>query len=136
MKKEPELSIILPCRNEEKTIGKCIEQVLDTFKEKKIRGEVIVSDSSTDSESDGDKQNEQPKKNIEPVKPDVQTEVDSESDSDSDEPIEMHVKGTMCLLDGINLYKMTESKQKGELYGTFINGKVKKIKQSGKEIDL
>ena len=62
---------------------------------------------------------------------------DSESDdSDSDEPIEMKVQGILCLLDGTNLYKMTETKQKGELYGTFINGKVKKIKQSAKEIDL
>ena len=62
---------------------------------------------------------------------------DSESDdSESDEPIEMKVQGILCLLDGTNLYKMTETKQKGELYGTFINGKVKKIKQSAKEIDL
>ena len=48
----------------------------------------------------------------------------------------MKVQGILCLLDGTNLYKMTETKQKGELYGTFINGKVKKIKQSAKEIDL
>lgn len=87
------------------------------------------SDSSTDSESDGTKP-EQSKQ------ADVQVEAESDDDSDSDEPIEMRIQGTMCLLDGINLYKMTESKQKGELYGTFINGKVKKIKQSTKEIDL
>jgi hypothetical protein len=64
-----------------------------------------------------------------------QLESDDE-DSDSDEPIEMKVQGTMCLLDGTNLYKMTKTKEKGELFGTFINGKVKKIKQTAKEIDL
>jgi hypothetical protein len=66
---------------------------------------------------------------------DTETESD-EGDSDSDEPIEMKIQGTMCLLDGTNLYKMTKTKEKGELYGTFINGKVKKIKQTAKEIDL
>jgi glycosyltransferase involved in cell wall biosynthesis len=45
------VSVILPCRNEEKTIGRCIEQILDTFKDNKIKGEIIVSDSSTDSSS-------------------------------------------------------------------------------------
>ena len=64
------------------------------------------------------------------------SELSESDDSDSDEPIEMKVQGILCLLDGTNLYKMTETKQKGELYGTFINGKVKKIKQSAKEIDL
>ena len=58
----------------------------------------------------------------------------SDEDSDSDEPIEMKVQGTTCLLDGINLYRMTETKQKGELYGTFINGKVKKIKKTDIEV--
>lgn len=58
-----------------------------------------------------------------------------EDDSDSDEPIEMKIQGTLCLLDGINLYKMTDNKEKGELYATFINGKVKKIKKFNKEIN-
>lgn len=57
-------------------------------------------------------------------------------DSESDEPIEMKVQGTMCLLDGTSLYKMTDCKQKGELYGTFINGKVKKIKKPSNEIEV
>ncbi len=47
----PTVSVILPCRNEELTIGQCIEQILNTFKENKINGEIIVSDSSTDFSS-------------------------------------------------------------------------------------
>ncbi len=76
------------------------------------------SDSSEDSELIKSKNNDS----------------DDDSDEDSDEPIEMKVQGTMCLLDGTNLYKMTENKQKGELFGTFINGKVKKNKK--KDIDV
>lgn len=59
---------------------------------------------------------------------------DEDSGEDSDEPIEMKVQGTTCLLDGTNLYKMTATKQKGEFYGTFINGKVKKAKKT--DIDV
>jgi glycosyltransferase involved in cell wall biosynthesis len=43
-----DVSVILPCRNEEKTIGQSIEQIISTFKKNKITGEIIVSDSSTD----------------------------------------------------------------------------------------
>lgn len=42
------VSVILPCRNEEKTIGECIRKVQRFFSEKNIKGEIIVSDSSTD----------------------------------------------------------------------------------------
>ncbi len=45
----PDVSVVLPCRNEEKTIGKCITQIKSLFKENNIKGEIIVSDSSTDS---------------------------------------------------------------------------------------
>ena len=93
------------------------------------------SDSSTDSEKDNN-QTDKPIQEEKQIENQAENQAESDVDSDSDEPIEMRVQGTMCLLDGTNLYKMTESKQKGELYGTFINGKVKKIKQSAKEIDL
>lgn len=42
------VSVILPCRNEEKTIEKCILSVRECFIKNDIDGEVIVSDSSTD----------------------------------------------------------------------------------------
>ncbi len=45
----PLLSIIIPCMNEEKTIGNCIEKALLTLKKEEINGEIIVSDNSNDS---------------------------------------------------------------------------------------
>ncbi|MDD1665560.1 MAG: glycosyltransferase family 2 protein, partial [Methanomicrobiales archaeon] len=44
-----EVSVILPALNEEKTIGSCISKIRKVFLEHGIRGEIIVSDSSTDS---------------------------------------------------------------------------------------
>jgi hypothetical protein len=89
----------------------------------KIKTKLIPDMSDSDSElSDSSNKSEQ-------------DDYESDSDEpDSDELIEMKVQGTMCLLDGSNLYKMTETKQKGELYGTFINGKVKKIKKTDIEL--
>jgi len=43
-----EVSVVIPTKNEEQSIGQCLKKVQDVFKEKKIDGEVIVSDSSTD----------------------------------------------------------------------------------------
>jgi len=43
------VSVILPCRNEEKTVGDCIRKVRKVFSEHGIHGEIIVSDSSTDN---------------------------------------------------------------------------------------
>ena len=44
----PEISIILPCRNEEKAIGHCINTIKKVLKEYNINAEIIVSDSSVD----------------------------------------------------------------------------------------
>jgi glycosyltransferase involved in cell wall biosynthesis len=49
MKNNPEISIILPCRNEEKALDSCLKQVEETIKSNKLNAEIIVSDSSTDS---------------------------------------------------------------------------------------
>lgn len=43
-----EVSVVLPCRNEERGIGKCIEKIKTVFNEQHIDGEIIVSDSSSD----------------------------------------------------------------------------------------
>jgi glycosyltransferase involved in cell wall biosynthesis len=48
MKKSPELSIVLPCRNEEKALPSCLKQVKQVIKNNNINAEIIVSDSSTD----------------------------------------------------------------------------------------
>jgi glycosyltransferase involved in cell wall biosynthesis len=42
------ISVILPARNEEITIGECITKIQGIFAANKINGEIIVSDSSTD----------------------------------------------------------------------------------------
>jgi glycosyltransferase involved in cell wall biosynthesis len=44
-----ELSVILPCRNEESALGLCLEKIKKVFAEHHIDGEIIVSDSSTDN---------------------------------------------------------------------------------------
>jgi len=44
----PLVSVILPCQNEELSIGKCITEIKDVFEKNNIFGEIIVSDSSQD----------------------------------------------------------------------------------------
>lgn len=48
MNKKPLVSVVLPCRNEEEAIGLCIKQIKNVLKKNKIKGEIIVSDSSRD----------------------------------------------------------------------------------------
>ncbi len=44
-----EVSVVMPCLNEEKTIGPCVTQALETFARSGLRGEVVVADNgSTD----------------------------------------------------------------------------------------
>ena len=44
----PEISVVIPALNEESTIGPCISGIQDLFRQNRITGEIIVSDSSTD----------------------------------------------------------------------------------------
>lgn len=44
----PEISIILPCQNEEQALGFCLQQIKKVIKNKKLSAEIIVSDSSSD----------------------------------------------------------------------------------------
>lgn len=48
MRTNPELSIVLPCRNEEAAIALCIAQIREVLSKSKINGEIIVADSSAD----------------------------------------------------------------------------------------
>ena len=44
-----DVSVVLPCPDEEKTIGICIEKAKGVFEEHEIDGEIIVADNdSTD----------------------------------------------------------------------------------------
>ncbi len=45
----PKISIILPCRNEEKALNFCLTEIEKTIKENNLDAEVIVSDSSWDN---------------------------------------------------------------------------------------
>ncbi len=44
----PEVSVVIPARDEELTIGECIAGIQSLFAGNNIKGEIIVSDSSTD----------------------------------------------------------------------------------------
>jgi len=45
----PLVSIIIPCMNEEKTIGICIKKALSALGNEGLEGEVIIADNSTDN---------------------------------------------------------------------------------------
>jgi glycosyltransferase involved in cell wall biosynthesis len=44
-----DVTVILPTMNEEAAIGNCIQKILAVFEERSINGEIIISDSSTDT---------------------------------------------------------------------------------------
>jgi len=47
-KDTPEISIILPCRNEEAALDHCLKQIKEVIKKHQLSAEIIVSDSSSD----------------------------------------------------------------------------------------
>lgn len=49
---QPLVSIIIPCMNEEKTIGVCIKKALSALEREGYDGEIIISDNSTDTSRD------------------------------------------------------------------------------------
>jgi glycosyltransferase involved in cell wall biosynthesis len=44
-----ELSVVIPTKNEENTIGICIEKIQTVFNEHHIDGEITIADNSTDN---------------------------------------------------------------------------------------
>lgn len=46
-----EVSIVMPCLNEEETIGVCVKKALNAIRENKLEGEVIVSDNGSKDNS-------------------------------------------------------------------------------------
>jgi len=44
-----EVSVIIPTKNEEKSIGLCIEKIQKVFNDNHIDGEILIADSSTDN---------------------------------------------------------------------------------------
>ncbi len=51
MKQDIELSIVLPCLNEELTVGICVAKAVNFLKKNKIKGEVIVADNGSTDKS-------------------------------------------------------------------------------------
>lgn len=49
---DPDITLVIPTKNEETGIGACIERAIDAFEELDARAEIIVSDSSTDGTQD------------------------------------------------------------------------------------
>lgn len=45
----PQISVVLPCRNEEESLERCILKIKSILQQHAIDGEIIVSDSSTDN---------------------------------------------------------------------------------------
>ncbi len=45
---EFDLSVVIPCLNEEETVETCIKKCLDSFEKLGIKGEVVVSDNGSD----------------------------------------------------------------------------------------
>lgn len=51
MNNEIELSVVLPCLNEEETLGACIKKIKEVFARERIKGEIIVSDNGSHDRS-------------------------------------------------------------------------------------
>jgi len=49
---EPDVSVILPCQNEETALPEALQTIQRVFQRNNVRGEIIVSDSSTDASPD------------------------------------------------------------------------------------
>ena len=42
-----EVSVVLPCLNEEQTIGECVNKIKEVFVREGIKGEIIVADNGS-----------------------------------------------------------------------------------------
>ena len=43
----PEVSVVIPCLNEEHTVGVCVKKCIEAFRQNSIDGEVIVIDNGS-----------------------------------------------------------------------------------------
>ena len=49
--KKPELTILMPCLNEESTVGLCVDKAADFLKKNHIDGEILVADNGSSDRS-------------------------------------------------------------------------------------
>src|SRR5450432_2207119 len=47
----PEVSVVMPCLNEEDTLESCLRKAVDAFQTHGIRGEIIVADNGSSDSS-------------------------------------------------------------------------------------
>lgn len=50
-KNKPEVSVVMPCLNEEKTIGICIEKIKKAFEKYNMNGEIVIGDNGSTDKS-------------------------------------------------------------------------------------
>ena len=48
---ELELSIVMPCLNEARTVGQCVDKAAESLQRMGIRGEVVVADNASEDDS-------------------------------------------------------------------------------------
>lgn len=48
---KPKISVVMPCLNEEKTIGICIKKVKNVFKKYNLNGEIVIGDNGSTDKS-------------------------------------------------------------------------------------
>ena len=64
-----------------------------------------------------------------PLIPNKLKKIIVSSESDDEDVKELMYKGVTYILDGNNIYEKIKDGGKGKMYGTYINGKIKKIKE-------
>ena len=100
----------------------------DFLKKKKYNSD----DSSNSSESNNsDKKIKSPNQKYKPI---IDVQSDSESESETCDYVEIKIKGITYILEGNKLFHKLGKGIKGEQYGTYSNGKLKRI--THKEINL
>ena len=63
------------------------------------------------------------------------SELSSDSETEQVESVEIKISGKKYLLEGTNVFFINKNGQKGSLYGSYLNGKVKRVMQP-KEFDV
>ncbi len=120
--------------NNNKLIG--FDDLIDSNNSSDLESEAGEStDFSSDEETDSDTNSNYGKlkshKCAQPVK-----KIDENKDEEFDiEHVEITIKNTKYIVEGANVYSIVNNK-KGDLYGIYFNGKVKKIQSQNKDIDV
>ena len=137
--------------SEDELIKRKQQELREKFKKSKLTSYETTSDSDSDSddkksklnsssESESEdehsqiKQQEQKEKcnsKIRSILKLTQSSSESDSESDLEDYVinEITIKNKIYILDGSNVYVKTKTGLKGELYGTYSDGKVKRIRK-------